>query len=72
LKQSVGARSFVGEGQAARPVLTRDEAESSNRARADHKQRKLETDRLLKSKMQTGEQTAAAQVVVGCKESGGE
>jgi hypothetical protein len=40
-------------------ILTRDEAESFNRTRAGRKQRKLESDRLLRSKMQTGEQTAA-------------
>ncbi|PYY14377.1 MAG: hypothetical protein DMG60_20225 [Acidobacteria bacterium] len=60
MKQSVGARSFVGEEQAVRSVLTRDGAESSNRTRAGRKQRKLESGRLLKSKMQTGKQTAAA------------
>ncbi|PYX95822.1 MAG: hypothetical protein DMG64_18550 [Acidobacteria bacterium] len=72
MKQSVEARSFVGEEQAVRSVLTRDGAESFNRARTGRKQRKLESDRLLKSKMQMGQQTAAARAVSGCKESGGE
>jgi len=56
----IGARSFVGDEQVERPVLTRDETESSNRAKASYKQRKLKCDWWLKSKMQTGEQTAAA------------
>jgi hypothetical protein len=32
----VGARSFVGDEQVERPVLTRDETESSNRAKASY------------------------------------
>lgn len=57
---SVGIRSLVGEELVERPARTRDETESSNRARADCKRRKSKRNRLLKTKMQTGEQTAAA------------
>jgi len=68
----VGIRSPVGEDQVERFVLTRGETESSNRTRAGRKQRKLESGWLLRSKMQTGERTAAAQVAVREQGSGGE
>jgi hypothetical protein len=65
---SVETRSFVEKETIARSFPTRDEAESFNRARADHKQRKLERDRLLKSRMQTGELTFNnLELLSGCK-----
>jgi len=54
---SVGTRSSAGEGQVERFVLTRGGTESSDRTRISREQRKLESDWLLRTKMQTGEPT---------------